>query len=139
MSAQKLTLKTRIGYGIGDISICLYWSGVGLYLLYFYTDVVGISPALAGVIYGIGMMWDALTDPFMGYLAERTRTKWGVYRPYILFGNLPLAISFFLLFWVPPYEGTTLFVILLLINLFQVTLRISDIMNIGTLMKIFSF
>ncbi|RZO94878.1 MAG: MFS transporter [Gammaproteobacteria bacterium] len=121
LSAQKLTLKTRIGYGIGDISICLYWSGVGLYLLYFYTDVVGISPALAGVIYGIGMMWDALTDPFMGYLAERTRTKWGVYRPYILFGNLPLAISFFLLFWVPPYEGTTLFVILLLINLFHRT------------------
>ena len=51
MIAQKLTLKTRIGYGIGDISICLYWSGVGLYLLYFYTDVVGISPALAGAIY----------------------------------------------------------------------------------------
>ena len=117
MNTKKLTLKARIGYGIGDISICLYWSGVGLYLLYFYTDVVGISPALAGVIYGIGMMWDALTDPFMGYLAERTRTKWGVYRPYILFGNLPLAISFVLLFWVPPYEGTALFVILLLINL----------------------
>ena len=121
MNTKKLTLKTRIGYGIGDISICLYWSGVGLYLLYFYTDVVGISPALAGVIYGIGMMWDALTDPFMGYLAERTRTKWGVYRPYILFGNLPLAISFVLLFWVPPYEGTALFVILLLINLLHRT------------------
>ena len=121
MNTKKLTLKTRIGYGIGDISICLYWSGVGLYLLYFYTDVVGISPALAGVIYGIGMMWDALTDPFMGYLAERTRTKWGVYRPYILFGNLPLAISFVLLFRAPPYEGTALFVILLLINLLHRT------------------
>ena len=84
MNTRQLTFKTRIGYGIGDISICLYWSGVGLYLLYFYTDVVGISPGLAGAIYGIGMMWDALTDPFMGYLAERTRTKWGVYRPYIL-------------------------------------------------------
>ena len=45
--AEKLTLKTRLGYGIGDIAICLYWSGVGLYLLYFYTDVVGISPSLA--------------------------------------------------------------------------------------------
>ena len=46
---EKLTLKTRLGYGIGDIAICLYWSGVGLYLLYFYTDVVGISPSLAGL------------------------------------------------------------------------------------------
>ena len=106
---DKLNLKTRLGYGIGDIAICLYWSGVGLYLLYFYTDVVGISPTLAGLIYGIGMFWDAITDPFMGYMAERTRTKWGVYRPYLLFGNIPLALSFILLFWVPPLEGQALF------------------------------
>jgi len=118
---QKLTLKTRIGYGIGDIAICLYWSGVGLYLLYFYTDVVGISPSLAGLIYGIGMLWDAVTDPFMGYVAERTRTKWGVYRPYLLFGNVPLALSFVLLFWVPPFEGGMLFSFLLLTNLLHRT------------------
>ena len=110
---EKLNLKTRLGYGIGDIAICLYWSGVGLYLLYFYTDVVGISPSLAGLIYGIGMFWDAITDPFMGYMAERTRTKWGVYRPYLLFGNIPLALSFILLFWVPPLEGGALFFFLL--------------------------
>jgi GPH family glycoside/pentoside/hexuronide:cation symporter len=118
---QKLTLKTRLGYGIGDIAICLYWSGVGLYLLYFYTDVVGISPSMAGLIYGIGMLWDALTDPFMGYIAERTRTKWGVYRPYLLFGNLPLALSFILLFWVPPFEGSMLFFFLLFTNLLHRT------------------
>ena len=118
---EKLTLKTRIGYGIGDIAICLYWSGVGLYLLYFYTDVVGISPSLAGLIYGIGMFWDAITDPFMGYIAERTRTKWGVYRPYLLFGNLPLALSFLFLFWVPPFDGVTLFIFLLFANLLHRT------------------
>ena len=118
---QKLTLKTRLGYGIGDIAICLYWSGVGLYLLYFYTDVVGISPSMAGLIYGIGMLWDALTDPFMGYIAERTRTKWGVYRPYLLFGNLPLALSFILLFCVPPFEGSMLFFFLLFTNLLHRT------------------
>ena len=118
---QKLTLKTRLGYGIGDIAICLYWSGVGLYLLYFYTDVVGISPSLAGLIYGIGMLWDAVTDPFMGYIAERTRTKWGVYRPYLLFGNVPLALSFVLLFWVPPFEGAMLFSFLLFTNLLHRT------------------
>ena len=118
---KKLNLKTRIGYGIGDIAICLYWSGVGLYLLYFYTDVVGISPSLAGLIYGIGMFWDAITDPFMGYMAERTRTKWGVYRPYLLFGNIPLALSFILLFWVPPLEGGALFFFLLFANLLHRT------------------
>ena len=118
---QKLSLKTRLGYGIGDIAICLYWSGVGLYLLYFYTDVVGISPSMAGLIYGIGMLWDALTDPFMGYIAERTRTKWGVYRPYLLFGNLPLALSFILLFWVPPFDGAMLFFFLLFTNLLHRT------------------
>ena len=118
---EKLNLKTRLGYGIGDIAICLYWSGVGLYLLYFYTDVVGISPSLAGLIYGIGMLWDAVTDPFMGYVAERTRTKWGVYRPYLLFGNVPLALSFVLLFWVPPFEGGMLFSFLLLTNLLHRT------------------
>ena len=118
---EKLNLKTRLGYGIGDIAICLYWSGVGLYLLYFYTDVVGISPSLAGLIYGIGMFWDAITDPFMGYVAERTRTKWGVYRPYLLFGNVPLALSFILLFWVPPFEGSALFFFLLFANLLHRT------------------
>ena len=118
---ERLTLKTRIGYGIGDIAVCLYWSGVGLYLLYFYTDVVGISGSLAGLIYFIGMAWDAATDPFMGYMAERTRTKWGVYRPYLLFGNIPLALSFVLLFWVPPLEGSSLFFFLLFANLLHRT------------------
>ena len=118
---ERLTLKTRIGYGIGDIAVCLYWSGVGLYLLYFYTDVVGISGSLAGLIYFIGMAWDAATDPFMGYMAERTRTRWGVYRPYFLFGNIPLALSFVLLFWVPPLEGSSLFFFLLFANLLHRT------------------
>ena len=75
----------------------------------FYTDVVGITPLLAGWIYALGIAWDAVTDPFMGYLAERTRTKMGSYRPYIFYGSIPLALSFVLLFWVPPFEGAVLF------------------------------
>ncbi len=121
MKQSNLSLKVRLGYGIGDTAICLYWSGVGLYLLYFYTDVVGISPELAGTIYLIGMMWDALTDPYMGYIAERTRTRWGVYRPYLLFGNIPLALSFVLLFWVPPLEGFSLFLFLVFANIIHRT------------------
>ena len=119
--SNSLSLKVKFGYGIGDIAICLYWSGVGLYLLYFYTDVVGISPELAGLIYAIGMIWDAITDPYMGFIAERTRTRWGVYRPYLLFGNIPLALSFILLLWAPPFEGTFLFIFLLFVNLLHRT------------------
>jgi GPH family glycoside/pentoside/hexuronide:cation symporter len=117
--AKAISNKIRAAYGIGDYAICLYWSGVGLYLLYFYTDVVGISPLYAGWIYAIGITWDAITDPFMGFIAERTRSKWGSYRPFIIFGSVPLALSFVLLFWVPPFEGTFLFLFLLLVNIFH--------------------
>ena len=117
MNSETLTNRVRAGYGIGDYAICLYWSGIGLYLLYFYTDVVGISPILAGWIYALGIGWDAITDPFMGYLAERTKTKMGSYRPFIYHGSIPLALSFVLLFWVPPFEGTALFLFLILVNL----------------------
>ena len=116
-----LTNKIRIGYGIGDYAICLYWSGVSLYLFYFYTDVVGISPSMAGLIYGLGIAWDALTDPYMGFIAERTRTKMGSYRPYIYYGSVPLALSFILLLWVPPFEGMSLLIFLLIANLFHRT------------------
>ena len=117
--AKAISNKIRAAYGIGDYAICLYWSGVGFYLLYFYTDVVGISPLYAGWIYAIGITWDAITDPFMGFIAERTRSKWGSYRPFIIFGSVPLALSFVLLFWVPPFEGTFLFIFLLLVNIFH--------------------
>ena len=117
MNSETLTNRVRAGYGIGDYAICLYWSGIGLYLLYFYTDVVGISPILAGWIYALGIGWDAITDPFMGYLAERTKTKMGSYRPFIYYGSIPLALSFVLLFWIPPFEGNALFLFLILVNL----------------------
>ncbi len=117
MNSETLTNRVRAGYGIGDYAICLCWSGIGLYLLYFYTDVVGISPILAGWIYALGIGWDAITDPFMGYLAERTKTKMGSYRPFIYYGSIPLALSFVLLFWVPPFEGAVLFLFLILVNL----------------------
>ena len=68
--SKTLSLKVRLGYGIGDTAICFYWSGVGFLLLYFYTDVVGITPLLAGWIYALGIAWDAVTDPFMGYLSR---------------------------------------------------------------------
>ncbi|MGJ8563538.1 MAG: MFS transporter [Alphaproteobacteria bacterium] len=96
-----MTLPARIGYGVGDIGFNLLWTSLSLYLLFYYTDVLAISPATAGTIIMIGMIWDGVTDPLMGLLADRTRTRWGRYRPYLLFGALPLSASFVLMFATP--------------------------------------
>ena len=108
----------KIGYGSGDFAFNLYWQGVSLYLFYFYTDVLGLPNALAGMIYAIGSMWDAITDPAMGYVAERTRSRWGRYRPYLLFVPIPLALSYLLLFWSPNGQSIPLLVAMALAGQF---------------------
>jgi GPH family glycoside/pentoside/hexuronide:cation symporter len=108
---QSATLSwgRRIGYGSGDFALNLFWQGTAFFLMFFYTNVVGLPNKTAGLIIMIGGIWDAFSDPLMGYLAERTRSRWGAYRPYLLFGALPLALSFTLIFWVPSgLEGSTL-------------------------------
>jgi GPH family glycoside/pentoside/hexuronide:cation symporter len=100
-STDRLSWGQKIGYGSGDFALNLYWQGISLYLFYFYTDVLGLPNAMAGLIYAIGSLWDAVTDPAMGYVAERTRTRWGRYRPYLLFTPIPLGLSYMLLFWHP--------------------------------------
>ena len=108
----------KIGYGSGDFAINLYWQGLSLYLFYFYTDVLGLPNYLAGLIYAIGSLWDALTDPAMGYVAERTRSRWGRYRPYLLFTPIPLALSYLLLFWKPDTTSITLLALVALAGQF---------------------
>ncbi|MCY0854095.1 MFS transporter [Cupriavidus sp. D39] len=104
----RLPLRTKIGFGIGDFAFNLYWQATTMYLLYYYTDVVGLSPATAGWIFGGAMLWDALCDPVAGYIANRTRTRWGRYRPYLLFGCVPLAASFVAMFFPTGAMGTGL-------------------------------
>ena len=108
----------KIGYGSGDFAMNLYWQGVSLYLFYFYTDVLGMPNAMAGMIYAIGSLWDAVTDPAMGYVAERTRTRWGRYRPYLLFTPIPLGLSYLLIFWHPGDVSVTTMAVLALTGQF---------------------
>lgn len=103
-----LSLPRKLVYGFGDFGFNLYWSSISLYLLYYYTDVLGIAASTAGLIFMIAMIWDGITDPLMGYVAERTRTRWGSYRPYILFGSVPLALSLVLMFYRPDLTATGL-------------------------------
>ena len=101
-------LRALIGYGIGDFGLNIYWNMLNLFLVFWYTDVVGLPPAIAGYVFLVGTVWDAVSDPVVANLAERVETRYGTYRPFLLYGALGLALSFVLLFWRPPLEGGAL-------------------------------
>lgn len=103
---KKLTLGTKIVYGLGDFASQLVWTFVGNYLTVYYTDVVGLAPAIAGAIMLIARIWDGVNDPMFGAIAERTKTKWGRFRPYILIFSPILAIFNVLAFTAPFGNGT---------------------------------
>ena len=104
MEPEKLSNSERVGYGIADFGINLYFISAMTYLLYFYTDVFGLSAAAAAGVMGVARLVDAVTDPMMGGIAERTRSRWGRLRPYLLFGALPLAALAVLTFTVPDLD-----------------------------------
>ena len=107
MSAR-LSWPMRLGYGVGDMGFNLFFTTASLFLLLYYTDVAGLPPATAGWIMAAALVWDAVTDPAMGYLASRTRSRWGRYRPWILFGTVPLAASWALIFLPTGFTGFAL-------------------------------
>ncbi|PID69117.1 MAG: MFS transporter [Flavobacteriales bacterium] len=96
-----LKLREKIGYGFGDMSSSMFWKLFGSYLMIFYTDVFGISAAVVGTMFLITRIWDAVSDPIMGIIADRTHTKWGRFRPYLLWMAIPFAIIGVLTFYTP--------------------------------------
>ena len=102
-----MTLKEKIGYGFGDMSSSMFWKLFSYFLPFFYSNVFGLSLADAGVLMLVTRIWDAVSDPMMGIIADRTKTRWGKYRPYLLFFALPFAICGVLLFTTPE-NGKTL-------------------------------
>lgn len=103
---SKLTFKEKLGYGLGDTASHFVWDMVGFWLLFFYTDVYKIPAAAAGTIMLIARFWDMGIDPIIGIVSDRTQTRWGKFRPYILFGALPYAVLAILTFTTPNF-GTT--------------------------------
>ncbi len=83
----------KIGYGLGDLPSGLYLNFFGLYLLYFFADLGGVAPAAIALMLLLTRLIDAVTDPMMGAIADRTRSRWGRYRPYLLFGALPFGFT----------------------------------------------
>jgi len=102
----KLPYLERVCYGFGDLASCLFWMTITFYLLFFYTDVFGMSAAAAGIMIGVSRLLDALFDVVIGMIADRTSTRWGKFRPYIMWGAVPLAISAVLAFTTPAFGGT---------------------------------
>ncbi len=100
---ETLSRRTKLMYGVGDAGINLADTMVGLLFAIFLTDVVGLRPGLAALVIFIGRTFDYVNDPIIGYLSDRTRSRWGRRRPFILFGMLPFALAYMLLWWIPPF------------------------------------
>ena len=100
------TLKEKIGYGFGDMASSMFWKVFSAYLPIFYTNVFGLDLSIAALLFLVTKIWDAVSDPMMGIIADRTNTKWGKYRPYLLWIAIPFAIAGVLLFTTPNMGET---------------------------------
>ncbi len=100
---QKLTFREKAGYGFGDLASCLFWTTIMTQLLFFYTDVFGLTGKAAGLMFLISRLLDAIFDVVIGMAADRTKSRWGKFRPYILFGAIPLAVFAVLTFSTPSF------------------------------------
>lgn len=103
----KLPVWRRVAYGFTDAGGNFAFSMVSSYLTVFYTDVVGLTPAVISIIMLVARIWDGVNDPMMGMIADKTNTRWGKYRPYLLFGAPILAILTLLTFTCPGWTGPT--------------------------------
>jgi len=104
--SEKVPFITKIAFGSGDLGTAITAGILGFFRLIFMTDVAGLNPATAGTILLIGRVWDAINDPIIGTISDRLNTRWGRRRPMFLFGALPLALTFVLLFIVPPFDAS---------------------------------
>ena len=99
-------LSEKIGYGFGDMASSMFWKLFGAYLMIFYTDVFGLSAAAVGTMFLVTRIWDSLFDPIVGVIADRTNTRFGRFRPYLLYLAVPFALVGILTFFTPDLGGT---------------------------------
>lgn len=113
---KKLGLKDYITFGFGDMAINFTFASLGMYVVYFYTDVVGVAAGVIGTLMLFSRSFDGVIDVIVGSLVDRTHTRWGKARPWLLFGSVPLALLTTLLFAVPSGGSQTLKVLYIFIS-----------------------
>lgn len=101
-----IRLREKIGYGFGDMASSMFWKLFGAYLMIFYTDVFGLPAAMVGTMFLVTRIWDSVFDPIVGVVADRTNSRWGKFRPYILFLAVPFGVVGALTFYTPPFGDT---------------------------------
>lgn len=106
VDAERLKFKEKLGFGIGDAGMGMYFQLFGLFLLYYYTDVFGLAPAAVGTMLLVTRILDAVSDPVMGLIADRTETRWGKFRPYLLWMALPAGLLGYAMFYSPDFSAT---------------------------------
>ncbi|WP_312951828.1 glycoside-pentoside-hexuronide (GPH):cation symporter [Superficieibacter sp.] len=97
----KISLREKIGYGMGDAGSCMIWSVLALYLTWFYTDVYGLDAGIVGTLFLVVRIFDAFTDPLMGAICDRTQSRWGKFRPWLLWMALPFGLGAAVMFTTP--------------------------------------
>ncbi|MGQ9838601.1 MAG: MFS transporter [Cyanobacteriota bacterium] len=118
MTGQRLSLWTKLAYGVGDLGTGMTANILAFFLLPFLTNTVGMGAGLAGSIFAITRFWDALNDPIIGILSDRTHTHWGRRRPWLLFAAIPFGLTFLAQWWIPfPGQIGALFVYYLSVSL----------------------
>jgi GPH family glycoside/pentoside/hexuronide:cation symporter len=103
---DRILIKEKFAYGVGDTASCLYFQTFSMFLMFFYTDTFGISAAAVGTMFLVTRIWDTFNDPIMGMIADRTNTRFGKFRPWILWMILPYAITGVLTFLTPNLSTT---------------------------------
>lgn len=106
VTGEKISFKEKVSYGFGDFASSMFWKLFSMFLLFFYTDVFGISAAAVGTMFLLTRVWDAANDPIMGIVSDRTDTRWGKFRPYLLFVAVPFALIGILTFTTPGFDTT---------------------------------
>ncbi len=99
--SERLSIRTKLGFGVADLGGNLFFTAISFWALNYLTDTVGLKAGLAGVALAVGRLWDAFADPMIGLLSDRTRTRWGRRRPFMLFGAIPVGIVLGLFFSAP--------------------------------------
>jgi len=111
LEVEQLSFKEKLGYGLGDVASNFFFQVFNIFLLYYYTDIFGLLPAAVGTMFIVTKVVDAISDPVMGLIADRTKSRWGKFRPYLLWGAIPYGLCGYAMFANPDlsYNGKLIY------------------------------